>query len=204
MTILTAALAENGVDLNRNALFTKEQWDEVLKRDPNLDGYENFLDFVVPTDAPNFFRDLFNSVRLILKHGQAALKKAIVPGSYVHENGLFFGGKELQESHRVLSQFFRERGITRTKRIFSMDVHTGLGPKGMDSLMSHDQVSYDAIQRAIQKVQPEIKPYALELGERRSSDPNKEFDGASQGYENVRGFFENYKSLFDKKTAFFR
>lgn len=70
---------ENGVDLNRNTLFTQKEWDEVLQRDPNIAGYIDLSDAFNPTEPPSVFGMLEFAIE-VLKHG---MKKVM--------NVLFFG-----------------------------------------------------------------------------------------------------------------
>ena len=54
---------ENNVDLNRNALFTKESWKNVLNRDPSMKNFENskfeiIFDFVFEKKSKKKIKDL--------------------------------------------------------------------------------------------------------------------------------------------------
>ena len=183
---------ENNVDLNRNALFNDKDWIEIRKRDPNIDNYEDILDFVVPTGPPNLLVNFFHSVRLLATYGFNALKRALVSGTYTRETGLFYGGQNLQKSHILLKSFFETRGIFATKKAFLIDVHTGLGPKGADSIMTENKNSFDAISKVL-KLEIVPPPYSVLFTDKSDGASNT---GASAGYENVRGFFDNYRLLF--------
>lgn len=135
---------ENNVDLNRNALRTDE-WDDVLlRRDPNLAGYDDFdLDLFnpprPPTAADAYWTYFLRAAWAVARHGFVAMKRAIVSGQYHRPGGISFGGRELQPSHRLLRDFLIDGGFATpgVGPITWIDVHTGLGPPGVDTLLAH-------------------------------------------------------------------
>ena len=93
----------------------------------------------------NYF---YNTIKLVLTHGMSKLSKIIPEGQYILENGIFFGGKELSNEHAYLidflcNQFEKEFGInlinTITNQAVVIDVHTGLGKKGIDTLFINQE-----------------------------------------------------------------
>ena len=129
---------EENVDLNRNGLH-EDEWPDALQRDPNLAGYADFDSVLFnPPHAPTWV-DAYVRVWLqaglnIARHGFVHMKRAIVAAQYHKPDGIYFGGTRLQKSHRVLRDFIREQ-IREKGTVTIVDVHTGLGPSGRDTLM---------------------------------------------------------------------
>jgi hypothetical protein len=64
----------------------------------------------------------------ILKYGVIAIKKAAVSGNYHFPGSLFFGGMELQPSHKLVNEFLKNQfDLSLVKKMSFIDVHTGLG-----------------------------------------------------------------------------
>lgn len=132
---------ENNVDMNRNFL-SPELWKEVLARDPNFAGYQtldNAFNFTSMPTKSLFLNDIWGYLKLaktFLQYGITYAKRALVAGNYHKQTGLGFGGQELQPSAKNIIQLVQELGIpTRAKRVALVDVHSGLGPCGVDTLM---------------------------------------------------------------------
>jgi len=53
---------ENNVDLNRNALFTEEDWERVLNRDKNIAGYEDFYNIFNPKERVRGFAGILKFI----------------------------------------------------------------------------------------------------------------------------------------------
>ena len=73
----------------------------------------------------------FNVFRLramvsIVRHGMPQLKQAVAGGQYELPQGLFFGGKALSQSGRILAEHL-PRWVARAARVVHIDFHTGLG-----------------------------------------------------------------------------
>jgi hypothetical protein len=127
---------ENNVDINRNAIDDFDKFR--AKRDPNIAGYETFRELVSPSRAPTIW-DLtlgywISSLSKIGKVGFTRMKELIVAGQYHHPEGFSFGGTKLQPSIKVLTNFIKERGYD-SGNVFWIDVHTGLGKFGKDTLI---------------------------------------------------------------------
>lgn len=145
---------EDNVDLNRNILST-EEFRFVKSRDPNYAGYVDLDSNLNPTSK---FHDnhLLNEIisyivvaKALAKYGLASLKKALVSGNYHKQKGVGFGGFEQTKSIKNLIQLLVEDlGIPKNSKDFILlDVHTGLGPEGIDTLMYHGSSDYiDAIE----------------------------------------------------------
>jgi len=121
---------ENNVDLNRNFL-TKEQ---EYKGTP--EGYHYVKDLINPKTPPKqkdrWFR--LRAIRLILKHGFNNLKQWVAEGQYEDPKAIQFGGFELQSGPEILLSWLDDK-LNEIKRIWAIDLHTGLGPSGHDTLL---------------------------------------------------------------------
>ncbi|CAE7563089.1 unnamed protein product [Symbiodinium pilosum] len=72
----------------------------------------------------------------VATYGYGYIKTALVGGTYTKEQGLFYGGRQLEPSHVLLRDFFKEQlGKVPAQEIAWVDVHTGLGPPGVDVLL---------------------------------------------------------------------
>jgi len=181
-------MGENNVDLNRNAL-TPEGLAEVLARDPNIAGYEDFQSLFLATTAPSrFFAHIgfwFQALYLVARYGARHLKRAMVTATYHHSNGIFFGGRKLQQSHVLLNRFLHHNfGHVPAEEVAWLDVHTGLGPKGVDVLLctSDDK---NAIIQGFPGVDVQC-----------SSDVKNADKSQAAGYELTRGFLKGGKGAF--------
>jgi Protein of unknown function (DUF2817) len=141
---------EDNIDLNRNFL-TEAQFATVLARDPNFAGY-NDIDFAInPTKQP-FTDTLSNDKYGLLLTGYAAMrfglgkmKRALVSGNYHKQKGLGYGGTELSKSAKNLIELVTKRLkiSASAKEIIAIDVHTGLGSPGVDTLATLSDSSPD-------------------------------------------------------------
>jgi hypothetical protein len=119
---------ENNVDLNRNFLAPGERWEGAPSLYRSLDALLN------PLTAPGADRFWWRLAALALRHGPRALKQAIAEGQYEFPRGLFFGGRALEPGPRLYLDFLR-RSFTRAEYLLAIDMHTGLGPRGEETLV---------------------------------------------------------------------
>jgi hypothetical protein len=131
---------EHNVDLNRNALLPGRAWEEVLARDPNVAGYFDFTAFINPQRAPSLF-DAYVRIPVVmayhvLRFGMLHMKRALVAAQYTDPTGLFYGGAELEPSWRLLWDFLERFDGGSYKGVTWVDVHTGLGRSGGDTLLT--------------------------------------------------------------------
>ncbi|KAF4322444.1 hypothetical protein BBO99_00002475 [Phytophthora kernoviae] len=127
---------EHNVDLNRNWL-TPEEFKERQERDPNRLGYLDVFDLLNPTEICGF-KDWFwvKAPLYLVAKGFNAIKQATIGGNYRFPKTLFYGGEQLEPSLALLQKFLREHVDFDSVAKFAMiDVHTGLGPAGVDTLM---------------------------------------------------------------------
>uniref|UniRef100_A0A7S2FR44 DUF2817 domain-containing protein n=1 Tax=Haptolina brevifila TaxID=156173 RepID=A0A7S2FR44_9EUKA len=66
--------------------------------------------------------------------GSINVKRSVVAGQYHRPDGLYYGGDELSASHALLLPKLREVAAPASAAIM-LDVHTGLGPTGVDTLI---------------------------------------------------------------------
>jgi hypothetical protein len=149
---------ENNVDLNRNFRLPGS-----YSGAPPL--YPDAL--VNPASPPSF--DFFHAKAafLVARHGIAALKQSIAGGQYEFPKGLFFGGKQTEESPAAYEGFLRDNLAMAEKAIF-IDVHTGLGKFAQDMLLV-EQADYEHLRNLfgerVTALQPEdTSAYRIEGG----------------------------------------
>ena len=142
---------EDNVDLNRNFL-TPEERQYVDSLDPNYARHIDFQDIINPTERPfssYYLNDLYAMVQsgyLVWRHGMHTLKTALVAGNYINPKGYSYGGRDYTASARNLIQLLIEdlQLPSRATKLALIDVHTGLGPAGVDTLLGLDAASADA------------------------------------------------------------
>jgi hypothetical protein len=119
---------ENNVDLNRNFLSPGERWEGAPALYSRLDALLN------PPTPPMADRFWWRLAAMALRHGPRALKQAIAEGQYEFPRGLFFGGRMLEAGPRAYLDFLR-RSLARAEYVLAIDMHTGLGPRGSETLV---------------------------------------------------------------------
>jgi hypothetical protein len=118
---------ETNVDLNRNFRFEPGAWHEDSYVYAQLDSFLNpkkyrfFDSFLVQA--------LFNKLR----YGEEVLRNAIPTGQNFNPKGLFYCGHQVEEGPKLFSQWLR-KSLSSAEYVFVIDVHTGLGRKGQESL----------------------------------------------------------------------
>jgi hypothetical protein len=120
---------ENNVDLNRNFLLDGECFSGAPELYHALDPLLN------PKSAPAHDGFRVRAPAIAVKLGLARVKHAIAEGQYEYERGLFFGGRELQPGPRLFTAWL-QRHISEADYVFGVDLHTGLGRRGTDTLLT--------------------------------------------------------------------
>lgn len=118
---------EKNIDLNRN--FTRD------RKTPEL--YATLDPVFNPTEIREFNQSAFDL--LVHEHGWPAIKKILAEGQYSFPQGLFYGGEEIAEGPQLVLDWFKRTFLGRelTNLYFGiLDVHTGLGPYGVDTLFT--------------------------------------------------------------------
>lgn len=178
---------ENNVDLNRNALLNFEH---ALSRHPNLVHYQDFSTAFNPTSLVSVLPTLMIH---ILRFGVQKLKTAMVTGQYHDPKGIFFGGQSLQPSLSKLYEFMEiwlhermhHHPNNGTGSVTWIDVHTGLGRSGEDTMLLHGAATKE--------------DGALVFDGSFIPGLHQEGNEVLRGYELTIGFCEPYfQRLFDK------
>lgn len=124
----------NNVDLNRNSLS------EYKIKNPHFLKLKPFLD-------SGRFSDFLKITPDILKIGIAETVQSAACGQTEFPESLFYAGRELQPELQSLEQHLRQL-IAPGTQVFVIDVHTGLGQRGQETLIlsgfdcDHDQVAF--------------------------------------------------------------
>jgi hypothetical protein len=118
---------ENNVDINRNFIA------DDANRTGASDAYRQLDKLLNPNGIPGV--DMFypRAAFSILKYGMPALRQAIGEGQYEYPNGLFFGGKQFEQVPLLYLGWLSLR-LKSVRKLFAIDVHTGLGKWGIESL----------------------------------------------------------------------
>lgn len=181
---------EHNVDLNRNGLHVEEWSDEQMikaTQEPTevYAPYQQFGHFFNPQRAPtwwNAFIGLWTKAIVpLLRHGYYALKAAMVTGQYYFPRGIFYGGNQLEPSYKLLWEFFQDylQNHNYTGPVTWIDVHTGLGKSGQDTIILSNQQHHHSGQDALQTHFPGVSIPQTD---------NQEAQSVQKGYEQSKGF----------------
>ena len=126
---------ENNVDLNRNFLKHHEGEPE---------GYKKIDSFINPSTMPSKIDLMFlpQGIRLLLKYGFTNVKQWFAQGQYTRPKSLQYGGNTIQESTKLILEWL-SKNLRQTKKAFGVDLHTGLGPSGYDTILVPDEINED-------------------------------------------------------------
>lgn len=118
---------ENNVDLNRNFIVGAGHWSGAPELYRTLDPLLN------PPSPPA--RDAFHlrAAAVVMRHGFHRVKQAIAEGQYEYPRGLFFGGHNLECGPRLYLDWL-SRHLAGAEYLFALDLHTGLGRHGTDTV----------------------------------------------------------------------
>jgi len=121
-------VSENNVDLNRNSSN-----DSKLYKSINA-GYSDLYPMLNPKGEVSLksIKNMFfqvNAIQKIIQYSMGTLRQAVLQGQYQYQEGLYFGGNELEPSIKtitpILKQITDNYGI-----VFNIDLHTGYGARG--------------------------------------------------------------------------
>lgn len=169
------------MDINRNWL-TSENFTTLAAADPNAYGYMDVFDALNPSSMSSSVADSYwaKVAYYLTTKGFAAIKRALVSGNYRFPKSIFYGGSELQPSLRILREFLAEHVELDKVHAFGMiDVHTGLGKPGVDTLMIESTSDIKLVEKVFgeyERTQNKIVPL-------RESGGNK----VSEGYDGSFG-----------------
>ena len=78
----------------------------------------------------------------IAKFGKSDIKQKVVGGQYKYPKGIFYGGTKVANSHRLLTEFLKKTMPENVEKLAILDVHTGIGPMGIDTLLCNGPKEY--------------------------------------------------------------
>ena len=119
---------ENNVDLNRN--FPEPSG----RRAGAPELYTRLDSLLNPSTAPGSEWFRWKLATAALRHGIPALTQAIAEGQYEFPRGLFFGGRALERGPGLYLDWLR-RNLSHAGYLFALDLHTGLGRGGEETLI---------------------------------------------------------------------
>ena len=119
---------ENNVDLNRNFLLDGGAWSGA----PDL--YRALDPLLNPPSPPARDGFTLRAAAAVTRYGFHRVKQAIAEGQYEFPRGLFYGGRELQDGPRLYFDWLR-RHLAAARYLFALDLHTGLGRRGTDTVL---------------------------------------------------------------------
>lgn len=120
---------EHNVDLNRN-------FRNVFTNNVCLPIYEELNDYLNPEQESLWWKGsfIFGAISPFVKYTRADLKQAIAGGQNKYPNGLFNTGTTMEDGPLKVLYHLRIN-YQGAKRVTVVDVHTGLGSFGYDSLL---------------------------------------------------------------------
>lgn len=134
---------ENNVDVNRNGL---RNFTDALLRDPNIAGHADFDALFNPNEELGLFEFYvtfyLKALLQIVLHGFTTIKRALVTGQYHKAAGLFYGGNKSEASYIALTDVLSNVSH-RPGPVTWVDVHSGLGPEGVITLLTEFDINED-------------------------------------------------------------
>jgi len=111
------------IDLNRN-------FHDFSQPLPANTGYDELASLIVPATWPPSAQVQAAVAEVIASRGSKAWQAAVSGGQHRHPDGLFYGGLGPSWSQTSLRQVLGQHG-RRCQRLGWIDLHTGLGPRGL-------------------------------------------------------------------------
>lgn len=117
----------NHVDLNRNFVFDENFSPNI---NPDYDTLKDFLSASRPvrTLSAEALPFLANALRYMISPGRAKVQAASLLGQHRYPQGIYYGGKELQEETIILMDLYRTT-LAEYQNFIQVDMHTGYGPR---------------------------------------------------------------------------
>lgn len=200
---------EDNIDINRNYL-TQEVLDNVGRRDPNFAGYLD-LDFMLnPRGFPSsltIVNDVYSHLKsafALLRYGLEPIKKTLLAGNYFRASGLAYGGKKQSASVKNMISLLDVVDVSAAEKITLIDLHTGLGPSGTDTLaMLKSGEKKDVTEEEFADYIESKFPAESDLadpkwkgGMKALSSAGKRAGSAMSGYDLTIGIVDDYCSTF--------
>ncbi|MBU1344582.1 MAG: DUF2817 domain-containing protein [Proteobacteria bacterium] len=121
-------VTENNVDLNRNSSTDNSLFKSVNKGYNDLNAFLNQKQKVSLTSFGHFFFQI-TAIQKIIRHSMGTLRQAVLQGQYQYEKGIYFGGKALEPSVKILTPLIQQIAEP-YDMVFNIDLHTGYGENG--------------------------------------------------------------------------
>jgi hypothetical protein len=123
------------VDLNRNFIYGSDGFDPATNP-----GYSLVNGFINPQHSLSrilgaklgFLGGVAGS---LMRGKSSSLREAVLLGQYRYPQGIYYGGRQLQEETKTLMDIYRA-GIARYDHIVHLDMHTGYGPRYQMSVVN--------------------------------------------------------------------
>jgi hypothetical protein len=146
-------VTQENVDLNRNF----QDFSKPLPAQTDNPGYASLHDLLLPQAWPPTPENIAlcadwmrarakkDSANPDEASGLRAFQEAVTRGQYTHPDGLFFGGQAPTWSNLTLRSVLRQFA-QRCQRLAWIDLHTGLGPRGLGERIfacADDPVAYE-------------------------------------------------------------
>jgi hypothetical protein len=197
---------EDNVDINRNYL-EKELFDMATARDPNHAGYLD-MDFMLnPQSQPSsltLVNDVWGHLKsafALARFGMETIKRGLLAGNYFRQSGLGYGGVEQTASVRNMIKLADIVGLGEAEQVTLVDLHTGLGPSGTDTLATLSPGDKAGGQNQFKNHVDKVFPIETDPSEPKwqsgmkavNSDTVKQKEGtAMSGYDLTIGIVDNY------------
>lgn len=205
---------DNNVDLNRNGLHP-EDWKHAITSleattETSYESYARLSPYFNPPGPPTrlfLFLTLWTTMATALvHHGFDHLKAGLVAGQYFEPRGVFYGGQELQPSLHLLRDFLANTLLVMvadedkhdastsasrqccTGTVTWIDVHTGLGVSGDDTILTSSEATSLVARQA---------PIWFPGGKVPAA--SKDAKDAAKGYDHAKGFTTTFfRRLFEE------
>ena len=116
-------VTQENVDLNRN-------FQDFSKPLPPNEGYPELHPLLIPSQWPPSPDNVATHANFIATKGMKALQDIVSRGQHTHADGLFYGGIAPTWSNTTVRQLLRQYAA-RCQQLAWIDLHTGLGPRGL-------------------------------------------------------------------------
>lgn len=119
---------EDNIDLNRNFI----DFDRAIPNSPDFDEFQSFVSAGLESGMCNDLLQAASRYRAL--YGESKYQRALTMGQYTEPTGVYYGGDRLTWSNRTWRKLLD--GVLPGKtRAFHIDIHTGLGDHGEETLI---------------------------------------------------------------------
>lgn len=141
-------VSEHNCDLNRNLTETR-------LTHPLYEKVDGLMNPKSSSAFEHFFADFAEHCKL---YGSHNIITAVASGQYDFPEGLFYGGRKVEQAPQAILTWFEEifKDTSKDVVVTIIDVHTGLGEYGEDTLLVSDSPSEQVLEMQ-EKYGPRIK-----------------------------------------------